>query len=297
VLLIVCSPGWSRSVEAGKKRRDGSLERLRERNAGERWKSLQKMWRPLSEDAPTSSAAPIAPGAAQQEPVPPSSLETQPVFVAPQSQPTPLPSSPRKPQAIGPDDPSSAEPAWVFDEVTEDGSNDLPAESGDPLADESAALDLRPISSILPYYDYVPEGTPEDEQVVCRPDSPGDLCPQQLPLPDVAYTDRAFADIQVAWEPSNLFANPLYFEDAALERYGHTHNCFVQPFASVGKFGVQLVGLPYQMALHPIHEHRYALGWYRPGECAPYKYYLPPWNAKAALTAGAAYTGLFFLIP
>ena len=41
----------------------------------------------------------------------------------------------------------------------------------------------------------------------------------------------------------NLWYNPLYFEDAPLERYGHTYHHALQPFASVAKFGKQLIGL------------------------------------------------------
>ena len=262
--MIVCGPGWSGSVEAGKKRRDASLDRLRERNATERWNSLQKMWRPLSEDAPPAAPAEsIVPSPEQPTLVEPGA---EPVFVAPQTGPAPLPSSPRSLDGKERRQPGSPEPIWVFDEVTEeDPAEQPPIPDGDAGATDqgkSNAAKPRSISTILPYYDYHPEGTPEKDQVVCTPDSSGDQCPMMEKLPYVDYTDRAFADIQVAWEPSNLFANPLYFEDAALERYGHTHNCLVQPFASLGKFGVQLVGLPYQMALHPVHEHRYALGWY-----------------------------------
>jgi hypothetical protein len=37
----------------------------------------------------------------------------------------------------------------------------------------------------------------------------------------------------------------------------------VQPFASVGKFSLQLLGLPYQATIDPMCE-MYTLGWYRP---------------------------------
>lgn len=99
------------------------------------------------------------------------------------------------------------------------------------------------------------------------------------------------------WEASQLFSNPLYFEDPPLERYGHSHHKLVQPFVSAGRFGTQLIGLPYQMAIDPICKKMYALGWYRPGECVPHKHYQIPLNAKAAIVQGSVVTGLIFLIP
>lgn len=161
---------------------------------------------------------------------------------------------------------------------------------------------LKPITAIFPYHDYAPERGDPCEYLCPRPeDCPEPKqsrpCPEPVELPQSPFTEWTFADTHLFWAPSNLFHNPLYFEDAPLERYGHTDPHFVQPFVSLGKFGVQLIGLPYQMALHPVHEHVYTLGWYRPGECAPKKCYRVPLNAKAGLTAGAAYTGLFFLFP
>jgi hypothetical protein len=99
------------------------------------------------------------------------------------------------------------------------------------------------------------------------------------------------------WEASQLFSNPLYFEDPALERYGHSHHKLLQPFVSAGRFSTQLIGLPYQMTIDPICKKMYSLGWYRPGECAPHKHYQIPLNAKAAVVQGSVVTGLIFLIP
>ena len=63
-------------------------------------------------------------------------------------------------------------------------------------------------------------------------------------------------------------------------------------------FTTQLLGLPYQMAIDPIHKRIYTLGWYRPGEgCIPKLCYLVPWNSKAAAIEAGVVTGLIFLIP
>ncbi|MEZ6063321.1 MAG: hypothetical protein R3C19_23485 [Planctomycetaceae bacterium] len=99
------------------------------------------------------------------------------------------------------------------------------------------------------------------------------------------------------WAPTNLWHNPLYFEDPALERYGHTYNRWVQPFASGGRFMTQLVGLPYQMTLHPMHAREYTLGWYRPGECAPKLKYQIPFNEEATVMQTLVVVGLILVMP
>ena len=114
--------------------------------------------------------------------------------------------------------------------------------------------------------------------------------------PDIAFVPRDFAHIHYCWEPTNLYHNPIYFEDVPLERYGHTrHYLLIQPFFSVSKFAVQLVGLPYQMSLFPIWDRQYSVGYFRPGEYVPYKYYQIPLNAKAAAVEAGVISGSYFL--
>ena len=111
------------------------------------------------------------------------------------------------------------------------------------------------------------------------------------------YIARQSSPAVLQWAPTNLYHYPLYFEDFALERYGHTYHPVVQPFASAGLFATQLAGLPYQMTLHPVHAHEYALGYYRPGECAPKKHYQIPFNEEAAVMQAAAIVGFFLIFP
>ncbi|GEM_PF-375857 len=111
------------------------------------------------------------------------------------------------------------------------------------------------------------------------------------------YVVRQASPVVLQWAPTNLYYHPLYFEDPSLERYGHTYHPVVQPFASAGRFATQLVGLPYQMTLHPVHSREYALGYYRPGECAPKKHYQIPFNEEAALVQAAAMVGFFLIFP
>jgi hypothetical protein len=127
--------------------------------------------------------------------------------------------------------------------------------------------------------------------------------PGQLPegfdekLDGGEYVARQASPAVLQWAPTNLYHYPLYFEDPSLERYGHTYHPLVQPFASAGRFATQLVGLPYQMTLHPVHAHEYTLGYYRPGECAPKKHYQIPFNEEAAIMQAAAMAGFFLIFP
>ena len=169
----------------------------------------------------------------------------------------------------------------------------LPLEEDDPI--------FRSITDIQPYYNYSPTAEYPGQYLCPQPsDMPADQrarCPEIMDLPVRGSTDRYFAHIHYHWCASNLSHKPLYFEDVPLERYGQTFPFPVQPFVSVGKFGVQLIGLPYQMALDPVWREHYALGYYQPGDCAPELLYQIPLNAKAAATAAGVYTGFIFLIP
>jgi hypothetical protein len=129
------------------------------------------------------------------------------------------------------------------------------------------------------------------------------IVPDQLPMDfndrvnTEDYQPRQASPTVYQWAPTNFYHYPLYFEDPSLERYGHTYHPIVQPFASTGLFATQLVGLPYQMALHPIHSKQYALGYYRPGEYAPKKHYQIPFNEEATVVEVATVVGLFLIIP
>ncbi|MGD9857600.1 MAG: hypothetical protein AB7U20_21870 [Planctomycetaceae bacterium] len=334
-MLLACAflTAGSASDAATPHRRGASLERLKRRSATARWDELRKTWRfdhsdsaaesaesqsngpvstdPLTDAARHSSAGTPQPAAGRREPESNVGFRLEPADdsaslfeLAPAlsvedellGQPAPeLPPLPDTASQQGVEFPfeGSSHPSYV--------SQGRPGGDFRPGAAPSAALP-KPITAILPYYDYAPNGEDACEYLCPRPPGcpEGDdakPCPELVSLPDVQRDRRPFLDMHVAWEPTNLFHNPLYFEDHALERYGHTHCDLLQPFVSVGKFGVQLIGLPYQMALHAPCEEQYTLGWHRPGECVPYRYHLPPWNTKAAITAGAAYTGLIFLIP
>ena len=55
--------------------------------------------------------------------------------------------------------------------------------------------------------------------------------------------------------------------------------------------------LPWLMAIDPPNECQYVLGYYRPGECAPYVIDPIPYSVRAAVVEGGVATALIFLIP
>lgn len=112
-----------------------------------------------------------------------------------------------------------------------------------------------------------------------------------------AYTPRNFPEVAMPWTPPTSRYYPLYFEDPALERYGHTHHPLLQPVVSSARFSAQLALLPYQMTIKPPCEMRSPLGWYRPGDVVPKLHYPFPWSAKAAAVEAAAVVGFIYLIP
>ena len=194
------------------------------------------------------------------------------------------------------------------DSDPDDGESD-DADAGDepepPTIREriAEATKLTPLSTIVPSFDYAPAGEERCTYLCPRPlDCPGKdnratRCPDPAQLPMQGQTVRVFAPTTYAWAASNLSYNPLYFEDADLERYGHLYPEWVQPFASGGLFAVQVAALPYQMAIDPPCACVTPLGFHRPGDCVPTQKKAIPWNPRAAVKAAGVYTGLIFLVP
>ena len=108
---------------------------------------------------------------------------------------------------------------------------------------------------------------------------------------------RNFTPLTAEWTASGLCHNPLYFEDVQLERYGHEIGPVVQPFASTAHFFGNIAVLPYKMGIHPMNECQYALGYYRPGNCAPWTVGPVPISLKGALFQAGAVTGMVGAVP
>jgi hypothetical protein len=157
------------------------------------------------------------------------------------------------------------------------------------------------IGDIAPFTDYQPADSIDPSNVegskLCEISNPDQACPPRNIMEPQGSLERYSPHCNKYWYASCITYNPLYFEDVTLERYGQEHHPLVQPFVSVGKFGGQLFGLPYQWVMHPPLEEVSPLGYYRPGEPAPEFLYQVPLNGEAALTTGAFYTGMIFLIP
>lgn len=169
---------------------------------------------------------------------------------------------------------------------------------------------LKSIKNIMPFRNYEPDPLlaendpcnnlcPRPDGAPCEPlpDQPVPECPEEFRLSESGFEARMFEESSYLWEPSNIFYHPPYFQDTKLERYGQTYHDVVQPFASVGRFGIQLIGLPYQMVIDQPCRKVYPLGYYRPGDCAPKRIPQIPWNARAALFQAEVVTGAFFLFP
>ncbi len=121
--------------------------------------------------------------------------------------------------------------------------------------------------------------------------------PEECLIEQPPYQTRTWLASQITWKASNLIHKPLYFEEVNLERYGHTAGPFLQPVVSSAHFFVNIAVMPYKMGVHSPHECQYALGYYRPGNCAPWITPPVPLSLRGALFQAAAMTGNGLLIP
>jgi hypothetical protein len=168
---------------------------------------------------------------------------------------------------------------------------------------------LPKVTQILPFIDYEPDPKvaaedpcrnlcPRPNGAPCKSvDGKGPECPTEVELSHDPFVPRVFPASTYTWQASNVFYQPLYFEDPDLERYGHAYPFFIQPIVSSVRFTAQAVGIPYQMVIDPCCCRVYPLGYYRPGECAPKLIYQIPWNTEAAAVEAGTIAGVYFLFP
>jgi hypothetical protein len=121
--------------------------------------------------------------------------------------------------------------------------------------------------------------------------------PTECSLADEKYQPRNWLASTFTWKASALCHKPLYFEEVALERYGHSVGPIKQPFVSGAHFFGSLAALPFQMGIHPPNECQYALGYYRPGSCAPWLVPPVPISLRGALAGAGAWVGGIYIIP
>ena len=126
---------------------------------------------------------------------------------------------------------------------------------------------------------------------------PGEDYPYECAFGDEPATPRSWPEITYNWKASALCHKPLYFEQNQLERYGHSWGPYLQPIMSGAHFFTSIPILPYKMGIETPNECIYALGHYRPGDCAPYMIEPVPFTWRAAFYQGAFVTGTAFAIP
>lgn len=130
------------------------------------------------------------------------------------------------------------------------------SESMMPRPRASTPADLPKISTISP--------------MAMEPE-PGEF-PKEVRLGDKAWVPRNWQPQIFTWEASHLHHQPLYFEDLALERDGHSFG-ILQPVVSIGLFKAQVITLPYHLLVKPPCGCEYTLGYYRPGDDTPRLFY------------------------
>jgi hypothetical protein len=111
------------------------------------------------------------------------------------------------------------------------------------------------------------------------------------------FEGRNWGCVTYHWKASGLCHKPLYFEQVAVERYGHSAPPLVQDVLCGVHFFASLPALPYMMGLCPPDECQYSLGYYRPGNCAPYLIDPIPLSLRAGLFEAGAIVGGILIIP
>lgn len=121
--------------------------------------------------------------------------------------------------------------------------------------------------------------------------------PTECSLGDLKFEHREWLASTMTWKASALCHKPLYFEEVQLERYGHSAGPFLQPALSGAHFFLNIATMPYKMGINPPNECRYALGYYRPGDCAPWLLPPPPLSVRGGLMQAGAIVGGIYVIP
>ncbi len=111
------------------------------------------------------------------------------------------------------------------------------------------------------------------------------------------YRPRYWPQTCLQYNASMLCTSAAYFEDVAVERYGHSWGPFLQPVMSAAHFYGSVLFLPYKMGLTPPCECVYTLGYYRPGSCVPFMIDPIPFSLRAGAAQAGAVVGLAYAIP
>ncbi len=121
--------------------------------------------------------------------------------------------------------------------------------------------------------------------------------PKEFSPSSEEYAVRNWTMLTFTWTASALCHKPLYFEEVQLERYGHSAGPVKQAMLSGVHFFGNIIMLPYHMGVNPPNECQYALGYYRPGSCAPWLLPAYPLSARGTRWQVAALVGGMLLLP
>jgi len=121
--------------------------------------------------------------------------------------------------------------------------------------------------------------------------------PPECRFDDEPFQMRDFRLTTFTWTAPALCHKPLYFEEVQLERYGHSAGPIVQPILSGAHFFGSALMLPYQIGLNPPNECQYTLGYYRPGDCAPWLIHGYPITTRGLTWQGLAFGAAISLLP
>ena len=151
---------------------------------------------------------------------------------------------------------------------------------------------------------------------ISRAPSPAEARPiKAIPVPEdwVPLAARNWSPQRKYWAAAATCHLPLYFQDAALERYGHPveqfvgpmgrylsypvddpdqstqRNQIIQPFFSAGLMALQIAAWPYNAIMDPPWEAQYDLGYYRPGDMVPTDIYWLPLHGYGPPLRGNSY--------
>jgi hypothetical protein len=126
---------------------------------------------------------------------------------------------------------------------------------------------------------------------------PGNDYPCECRIKGETFSPRCFAPTTFTWKAAGYCHKPLYFEQWNLERYGHSYGFIPDVFLSGAHFFVTLPILPYKMGVELPWECVYPLGYYRPGNCAPWTCPAVPISGRGLALEAATITGAVFLLP
>jgi hypothetical protein len=188
-----------------------------------------------------------------------------------------------------PNEPAAAEKPYVAPESL------TPLKQGNPKKSNSKTSELE--RQYAPQQHEFKEGCPSAKDLKQISELSTNITPPEGDLPHdcplgsgTTFQERSFESITYAWTASGLCHKPLYFEDVQVERYGHMVGPW-QSLASAAHFFLTVPILPYKMGLEPPNECIYDLGYYRPGNCAPYLLDPIPLSVRGALFEAGAWVG------